>query len=99
MIKSYFFKQFACDKSLKDSLAEDEFVEFWKQVINIYDQLDVDQGGDIGITEFVKFLQKNAKKYNINKENFHKYKKAFLDFYRLYFIDRIVRFEKLCPIF
>ena len=46
----------------------DEFVDFWKQILAVFSQLDENRGGDIGITEFVRYLQKNAVKFHINKD-------------------------------
>lgn len=64
----FYFEDFECDQSIAFSLTEDEFVNFWNLVLDIYHQLDSNQGGDIGVVEVVRFLEKNSKRYNLNRK-------------------------------
>merc|ERR1712235_218067 len=64
----FYFEDFECDQSIAFSLNEDEFVNFWNLVLDIYHQLDSNRGGDIGVVEVVRFLEKNAQRYKLNKK-------------------------------
>ena len=71
----YYFDDFKCDQTLEHHLNQVEFISFWRKVLAIFFQLDKDGGsfylilsvltnlgGDIGVMEVVRFLEKNAKR-------------------------------------
>ena len=71
----YYFDDFKCDTSLEHHLNCAEFIAFWRKVLDIFFQLDKDGGsfhfmrrgplfvgGDVGVMEVVRFLNKNAER-------------------------------------